>query len=154
MNPKITSILEDMRGQIAEYEEQLQPPATEEQIALLVERVRDELGAELPAEYLDLLRVVNGILWENLYFYSSEQTTSANDPEYTIAGFIEANAENRGEMDVFEGWLVFGYSGNMDTYVQELETGKFQILDQISLSVTKSFDTFDEFLESLLEYNL
>lgn len=154
MNVKITSIIEDMRGQLVEYDEQLQPPATGEQIAALTERAGSELGAELPPEYLDLLRVVNGILWENLYFYSTELTASANDPEYMIAGFIDANLENREEMDVFKGWLVFGYSGNMDTYIQDLETGKFQILDQISLSPTKSFDTFDELMESLLEYNL
>ena len=154
MNEKITKIIEKMRKGAAEYDEQLQPPASDEQIETLIVEAREKFGIELPAEYLEFLRTVNGLLWENLYMYASGGVPSANDPDYTIEGFIDANLENRDVSDEFNDLLVFGHSGNLDTYALEISSGKYQILDHGSLSLTKSFKTFDKLLLEVLRFNL
>lgn len=154
MNEKITAIIEKIRKKAAELNQRLQPPASDEQIETLIVEAREQLGNELPAEYVEFLRTVNGLLWDNLYMYASTNVPHTSDPEYMVEGFIDANLECRETFEPYNDLLLFGYSGNLDTYALELSSGKYQILDRGSLSPVKNFKTFDKLLLEILRFNM
>lgn len=153
MNEKINAIIEKTRKMAAKYNQHLQPPASDEQIETLVAEAREMLGVELPAEYLEFLRTVNGLYWDNLRMYASANIPQ-DDPNHPIEGVVDINLEFREAFEPYNDLLIFGYSGNLDTYVLEIPSGKFQILDQVSLSLTKNFKTFDKLLLEILRFNM
>src|SRR5688572_29761582 len=65
-------LLAEVRTEQARYGGHRQPPCTEERLALLRRRVREELGAELPDEYAAFLREQDGLNYNGLFIYASE----------------------------------------------------------------------------------
>jgi hypothetical protein len=154
MNSQLKELIERVRGEAAELNESLQPPATEMQIESLRQEAKRELNAILPEEYFEFLRIVNGLSWENLYIYASEKSPHATHPEDDhFDGFVYMNKAWR-TMPEDNDLLFFGESGNMDFYVQQISTGEFQILDHGSLSVTHRFKEFDELMIEALEIRM
>jgi hypothetical protein len=51
-----------------------QPPAADERIRDLRQRSRAELGADIPEEYAELLRLANGFDWNGMVVYAAETT--------------------------------------------------------------------------------
>lgn len=154
MNEKISTYIDKIRSSAAESNQKLQPPASDQQIADLSKKAEEYFGEKLPGEYFDLLRQANGLLWDNLYIYASETSPHAVEADYMVEGILDSNAECRETFEPYNDLIVFGYSGNLDYYVKEVSSGEFQILDKGSLSVNKSFKTFDELLVEVLKFNL
>jgi hypothetical protein len=147
------SLLDEVNRQQARYGEQMQPPASAQQITALQREAQKKLTADVPEEYLDFLRQTNGLVWENLIIYASQKSEIANQADSFIEGFVEENLAAR-DVEECKDLLIFGSSGNVDLYVKRISENQYQILDYTSLSVTKNVVNFDALVTEALQIRL
>lgn len=145
-------LLTQVGAEQARYGERSQPPATEERLESLKQRAREELGAEVPEEYADLLRTQDGLNHNGLFIYASETSPVAGGANATIEGFVEANLGWRDD-EFFRDYLVFG-EGNMDLYVRHRPTGQYQVLDRTPGNLIETHPSFEQLIAAALKSHL
>jgi hypothetical protein len=145
-------LLERVGQEQRRYGSALQPPSTEQQVQRVIERARVELGAELPVEYLDLLRLTNGLDWNGVVLYGTETLAIVGHADRTIAGVIDANLGFRDD-ERFQDLLVLGSDG-MNLYTCRISTRTFALLDEVPHELVDSTDTCDGLLSRALMRSL
>ena len=148
----MNAILDEVERQKNLLGEHMQPPCTEESIASLTRRARQEFGIEPPGSYLNFLRRTDGLDFNGTVFFASVISPYRGRPDLLLDGFIEANRRLR-EVPEDQKYLIFGESG-MEMYVMDLVTRKFDIVDQVSTDIYESFDSFEDLLEAGLRQKL
>jgi len=149
----ISSILqqfvEAIERQRSRWSEPLQPPASEEQVVRLLAMTTERLETELIVEYIDLLRVTNGIDENGLEVYATHTVRNiASDVigrELMVDGFVEKNLELRGDYQHFVDFLVFA-STTLYFHGMDLSTGKYWVLPKDSKTPSRVFSTFEELM--------
>ena len=117
MNQRLLDELEAARARCGE---QRQPACTDNRLEQLRRRVHEELGAELPDEYVAFLRSQDGLDHNGLFIYASETVPVVRTTTATIQGIVEANLGWR-DVEHLVAYLVFG-EGNLDLYARHLPT--------------------------------
>jgi hypothetical protein len=145
-------LLDELAAARARYGEQRQPPCTDDQLVRLRQRVREELGAELPDEYAAFLRGQDGLNHNGLFIYASETAPVVGARDATIQGIVEANLGWR-DVEQMVTYLVFG-EGNMDLYVRHLPTGAYQVIDRVPGNLIETHPSFDQLLAAALRSHL
>lgn len=145
-------LLTQIGAEQARYGERSQPPATEERLERLRQRAREELGAEVPEEYLDFLRTQDGLNHNGLFIYASEPSPVEGTTDATIDGLVEANLGWRDD-DFFKDLLVFG-EGNMDLYVRHLPTGEYRVIDRVPGNLIETHPSFKQLIAAALKSHL
>ena len=141
-------ILAEVAAVQARYGEQRQPPCPDERLADLRRRAHDELGAEIPDEYLAFLRMQDGLNHNGLFIYASETARVVGTAGATIEGFVDANQGWRAD-EHFTHYLIFG-EGNQDLYVRHLPTGAYQVIDRVPGNLVATHPTFEQLLTAAL----
>ena len=136
----------------ADYDSDIQPPATEEALLRLSQKTQNELGADLPESYLNFLRLTDGLIWDGLFIYSSEKTPIVGEPNEFMHPFVDTNLIWRSH-EPHKKFLFFG-DGDVSLYVYNLAEGHYEILDRPSETVIQTFPTFDEMLTEALRQRL
>lgn len=136
----------------ADYDSDIQPPATEEALARLRQRTRDELGAEIPEGYLDFLRLTDGLIWDGLFIYSSEKTPVVGEPDEFMHPFVDTNLIWR-DYEPHKNYLFFA-DGEISLFVYNIVLHRYEILDRPSETIISTFDTFDELITEALRQRL
>jgi SMI1-KNR4 cell-wall len=144
------SILKQVEAEQEKYGEKFQPPATDADILHLIDDAKKSLSADIPKEYVDFLKITNGLISENLNIYASQRILLVGYSDTYIDGFVEMNLIAR-DVEESKDLLIFGSSGNIDLYVQKLSTQEYEILDYTSLSLTKQVSSFDELMVEALK---
>lgn len=145
-------LLSEVEAAQAKYGGRMQPPCSGEQLARLRESVRRGLQAELPEAYAALLRRTDGLNWNGLFIYASEETAIVGAPDASIPGFAEMNVLYRDD-EWFDDLLVFG-EGNMDLYVRRISTGEYQVIDRVPGNVIETLPSFERLLAAAIEAHL
>jgi hypothetical protein len=122
----------------------LQAPATVEQIKTVFRRAREELGCDLPVEYADFLRRMNGLSSNGLVIYSSEETAIAGYTDRFIDGLVEANLAWRENPDHMP--FVFFGEGDISRYVLNCQNSRYQVLDYQTDTLIEQVPSFDQLL--------
>jgi hypothetical protein len=130
----------------------LQPPSTEEQVLQLAERSSNDLHAEPPQEFLDFLRLTNGLDWNGVVIYASDTIPIVGHPDRTIPDLVEMNLNYRDDSR-FADLLVLGSNG-MDLYTYRISNGVYEIYDEVPHELVDSFSTFDELMSKALTRSL
>jgi hypothetical protein len=130
------------------YGSALQPPATDEQIHRLVEQARVELRTDLPAAYLDFLRLTNGLDWNGVVLYGTATLPMVGHADRSIAGIVEMNLSARND-ERFDDLLVLGSNG-MDLYTVRVSTSRYEIYDEVPHELVDSTGTCAELLVKAL----
>jgi hypothetical protein len=133
-------LLEQIAQERSKYSESMQPPSTPEQISELCEKASVCLGIKLPIEYINFLKLTNGLDWNGLTIYASETSLIAGYCDRYIQGVIEANQIYRQSE---------GESG-MDAYIYYPDRNVYHITERISLRVINTFSSFSKMLSQLL----
>lgn len=123
------------------YDAGLAPPATEEALAVLQQRTREELHEDLPDEYLDFLRVTDGLRYNGLFLYGTDGDPAAEDPAALRNSFVENNLDWR-SYERRKKYLIFG-DGDISLYAYNLIEKRYELQDRSSGTVLMTFDTFD-----------
>jgi hypothetical protein len=134
------------------YGSALQPPSTEQQVQRLIERARVELGAELPVEYLDFLRMTNGLDWNGVVLYATETLPIVGHADRTIEGMVDANLGLRDD-ERFQDLLVLGSDG-MHLYTCRISVPVYALYDEVPHQLVDSTDTCDGLLTRALMRSL
>lgn len=145
-------LLDELEAARAGYGEQRQTPCTDDQLEQLRQRVREQLGAELPDEYAAFLRTQDGLNHNGLFIYASETAPVVGARDATIQGIVEANLVWR-DVEQMVTYLVFG-EGNMDLYVRHLPTGAYQVIDRVPGNLVETYGSFEQLLAAALRAHL
>jgi hypothetical protein len=130
----------------------LQPPAAGEQIQLLIERAQKELHTKPPVEYLNFLRVTNGLDWNGVVIYASDTAPIVGHPDRPIPDLVEMNLNYRDDSR-FDDLLVIGSNG-MDIYTYRISNGAYEIYDEVPHELVETIPTFDELMTKALNRSL
>jgi SMI1 / KNR4 family. len=130
----------------------LQPGCTSNQIDQLVKSVREMLGTTLPEDYIQFLSYTNGLMYNGLMIYSSQETVLQGRPDVCIWGIVEANLLHRSD-PFFNDFLVFG-QGNMDYYALYLPDNSYRIIDRVPGNVIDTLRSFEDLLVRAIADNL
>ena len=145
-------LLDELEATQARYGEQRQPPCTDHRVEHLRQRVREELGAELPDAYAAFLRARDGLNHNGLFIYASETAPIVGATNATIQGIVQANLAWRDD-EHFVNYLVFG-EGNMDLYVRHLPTGDYHVVDRVPGNLIETHPSFEQLLAVALRAHL
>ena len=119
------------------YGEKINAGATNAEIQLFINEVKKSLNIELPLEYADVLKVVNGLEFNGFILYGIDQYLLTKQQNQHINGLIENN-----KIWYENSWLkqyVFLGESSISWYVYNLTTGKYCELDNPSGSVNETF---------------
>ena len=118
-------------------------PASEDDITQCQEEL-DELGLEpLPQGYIDFLKINNGLAWNGIIFYSTDQVTEADNPDgFKLMDLVTMNDEFNDRFELDEKVLL-GIADD-DYYTYNIETKKYEVLEFSSRELMEEFDTFTD----------
>jgi hypothetical protein len=139
------SIIDEIIDILNEDEGAMIPrPASEKDIA---ECQKDliELGLEpLPQGYIGFLKKNNGLAWNGIVFYSTDQVTEADNPNgFRLMDLVTMNDEFNERYELDEKVLLG--RADEDYYTYNIETKKYEALELESREVWDEYDTFEDF---------
>lgn len=149
-------MIKDLLDTVAAWEKRFkqtpQPPASDDAVQDLRKRSQAELGADIPDEYAELLKVANGIDWNGMTFYATETSPvpgrEGKKPRF-VQGFVEQNKVWRG-YEPKKNFLVFGDSGD-EVYTYNLVDKAFQERDRQSDSLIRTHPTLEAMLAQAMD---
>ncbi|HET6975176.1 MAG TPA: YrhA family protein [Pyrinomonadaceae bacterium] len=134
------------------FDSEPQPPATEEELQLVVQNGSKQLHTELPGDYLHFLRLHNGLDWNGVVIYGAGSNPISKHADRSIADIVEMNLNYRDDPR-FADLLVLGSNG-MDIYTYRISTDRYEIYDEVPHELIESFPTFDELISKALSRSL
>lgn len=158
MNTTLRQLLTEIAGELADWDERMEPAASSVQLASLQADSISQLAYSLPADYLEVLAVHDGVDCNGIQLYASEphlENNSSDNPDYLKRGFVEANLIWR-EYEPNKNYIFFGESGDK-LYCHNLKLNQFEIVDRLTKALIyepATFGTFTELLEQLLKHML
>jgi len=130
----------------------LQPGCTKDQLDQLIKKVQKELGMTLPEGYIEFLSYTDGLLYNGLMIYASNESFLEGRRDLSIWGIIEANILHRSD-PFYNDFLVFG-QGNMDYYTLYLPDNSYRIIDRVPGNVIDILPSFDDLIVQAIEDHL
>ena len=158
MENTLRHLLSDIKAELVDFDEHMNASASAMQIAALQVASKSQLSYVLPAEYLELLAMHDGIDCNGIQLYASEpkiEDNGSGSPEYLKRGFVEANLIWR-DYEPNKQYAFFAESGDK-LYCHNLTADKFEIVDRVTKALIykpSSFGTFNKLLEQLLNHML
>jgi len=118
-------------------------PASDKDIAECQEDLI-RLGLEpLPQGYIDFLKKNNGLAWNGIIFYSTDQVTEADNPNgFRLMDLATMNDEFNDRYELDEKVLLG--RADEDYYTYNIETKMYEALELESREVWDEFDTFEK----------
>lgn len=134
--------LEKIEARKKVFGKKMRPSAAEADLARLSSRSLAELSMDIPQEYKDFLRVMDGLNFDGLFIYSTHSTD-----EYQH-GFVEMNLIWR-SYEVNEDSLLFADS-DINLYAYNLVEKRYELQDRPCGDAYETFETFDEMITEAL----
>ncbi len=117
--------------------------ASDEDIAQCQQDLVDLSLEPLPQGYIDFLKKVNGLAWNGIEFYSTDQIVEADNPtSFRLMDLVSMNDEFNDLYELDEKVLLG--RADEDYYTYNIETEKYEALELESREAWEEFDTFDE----------
>lgn len=134
------------------YGEQINSGASEVELAKFKLRVKEELQKDLPTEYSNVLKMVNGLEFNGFILYGIDEVLLEKKTNQHINGLISFNKiwyENEDQ----KKYLFLGES-NISWYVYDTNNERYIELDNPSGREMVIFKELDEILEKILSDSL
>lgn len=144
--------LEEIMQEEKKYGEEINSGISEEEAAIFVKEVEDELGLALPEDYIKILRTVNGIEFNGVILYGVDESILKEVPKRNVNGLIDCNKvwyENEWQKQ----YLFLG-EGSISWYVYDLKAEKYYELDNPSGEISEEFGDFEQMFDKMLEDSL
>lgn len=141
--------LEEIIQEEKRYGQKINQGISEEEAALFVKAVEDNLNITLPEDYIKVLREVNGIEFNGIILYGVDEPILKEVPDRYVNGLIDCNKvwyENEWQKQ----YLFLGES-SISWYVYDLKTQKYYELDNPSGEIGKEFISFEQMLDKMFE---
>ena len=134
------------------FNDKLNTTATDSEVQKLRERMKESFSIDLPSEYEEFLKTVNGLDFNGLVLYGVDSYLLDTERDESICGLIETN-EIWYENEFQKGYLFFGDS-NIAWFCKNLSDGTYLELDKPSGTVMNTYNDFNTMLEEALKITL
>ncbi|HIE8454169.1 TPA: YrhA family protein [Bacillus cereus] len=134
------------------FNDKLNTPATDSEVQKLRERMKESFNVDLPSEYEEFLKNVNGLDFNGLVFYGVDSYLLDTERDESICGLIETN-DIWYENEFQKEHLFFGDS-NIAWFCKSLSDGTYLELDKPSGTVMNTYNDFNTMLEEALKITL
>lgn len=124
------------------------PRASSTDIATLIAQVQRKFDHELPKQYLEFLRLSDGLNYEGLVVYDAKSTDERRTPPNFWQGFVYCNEQWRGNPENRQ-YLIFG-DDSISLHAQDLRDGQFKSMDKIAYERFETYDSFDDMITTAL----
>ena len=144
--------LEEIMQEEKKYGEEINSGISEEEAAIFVKEVEEELGLALPEDYIKILKTVNGIEFNGVILYGVDESLLKEAPKRDVNGLIDCNKvwyENEWQKQ----YLFLG-EGSISWYVYDLKAEKYYELDNPSGEISEEFSDFEQMFDKMLEDSL
>lgn len=148
MNSMWREKLEEVEKVLSKFNYKLDAPANKKEIQIFTDEVKKKFGFDLPEEYIDLLKVINGYEFNGFIIYGVDERLLEKKPDEHINGFIELSEiwyENEHQKQ-----YIFIGEDNISWYVYDFVSKKYVIVDKPGGDEMEYFDRFDEIIAKLL----
>jgi hypothetical protein len=92
MTPTVEQIVERVREVSVKFKQYLQPPADDAAIDELQRESKLRFALSVPARYVHLLRIADGVEWNGARFYACARRPFVDFPDVGIPGVLEKTA--------------------------------------------------------------
>ncbi|PEB52245.1 SMI1/KNR4 family protein [Bacillus pseudomycoides] len=134
------------------FNDKLNTPATNTEVHKLRERVKKSFNVDLPSEYEEFLKTVNGLDFNGLVIYGVDLSLLEAERDEQICGLIDTN-EIWYENEWQKIYLFLGDS-NIAWFCKNLSDGTYLELDKPSGTVMETYNDFNTMLEEALKTTL
>ncbi len=104
--------------------------------------------SDIPEDYIDFLHTTNGIYWAGIEFFGTKQT------EEKTTGYAITDIKTQNELYQAlnpQSTCVFVGRSDDDNFVYNSETKEYEIKDEFSGEIFKSFKTFEELFDYIVK---
>ena len=130
------------------YGEKVNIGATEEEIGMFFKEVKAELNVDLPNDYANILKLVNGLEFNGFILYGIDQSLLSKQPNQSINGLIEYNKiwyENE-----WQKKYIFIGESSISWYAYDFAECKYAELDNPSGRENEVFSSLEDMVEKIL----
>ncbi|WP_342715694.1 YrhA family protein [Bacillus paramycoides] len=131
------------------FNDKLNIPATDSDVQKLRERMKESFNVDLPSEYEEFLKTVNGLDFNGLVLYGVDSYLLDTEKDEQICGFIDTN-EICYENEFQKEYLFLGDS-NIAWFCKNLLDGTYLELDKPSGTVMNTYNDCNTMLEEALK---
>lgn len=140
-------ILQEVIDLKMQFGDQINPGATDEDMKKWLLACKTELNKEIPDEYLQFLKKINGIEFDGFILYGIDLEYVTQRPEVYINGLI---SNNKDWADISENEYLFIGDSSISWYVYGMSDEKYYELDKPSGDVIGVFESCNDLLEKVL----
>ena len=144
--------LEEVANTMKMFGEAVNEGLAEVDVHNFVATIEQELKCSLPIEYLEILKVVNGLEFNGSILYGADEQFTGSVPNQAINGLLDNNKvlyENEWQ----QRYLFLG-ENSVSWYVYDLQAKQYLELDNPSGGVMQAFACCEEMVERLLRVAL
>jgi len=118
-------------------------PASDDDIDECQQDLVDLSLEPLPQGYIDFLKKCNGLAWNGIEFYSTDQIVEADNPSsFRLMDLVSMNDEFN-DLYELDDKVLLGRADE-DYYTYDIETQKYETLELETHDAWEEFDTFEE----------
>ena len=132
-----------------DYGDSFNNSATDNEISKLKNSFFKKFGLELPTQYLEFLKYMNGIEFDGFIIFSIDKDIIDNNTNQQVEGIINFNEilyENEFNKD-----YIFLADSDISWYVYNIKDKNFNILDKPSGELMETYNDFYSMLDNILE---
>ncbi|MDM5187361.1 YrhA family protein [Bacillus sp. DX4.1] len=134
------------------FNSKLNTPATDTEVQRLREHVKESFHVDLPSEYEEFLKTVNGLDFNGLVIYGVDPSLLNTERDELICGLIDTN-----EIWYENEWQkIYLFLGDSDIawFCKNLSDGTYVELDKPSGTVMEIYNDFNTMIEAALQDHL
>ncbi|HFU7053823.1 TPA: YrhA family protein [Bacillus cereus] len=134
------------------FNDKLNTPVTDSEVQKLRERMKENFNVDLPSEYEEFLKTVNGLDFNGLVLYGVDSYLLDTERNESICGLIDTNGiwyENE-----FQKEYLFLGDSDIAWFCKKLSEGTYLELDKPSGTVMETYNDFNTMLEEALKPTL
>jgi len=146
----LKDILKKVAKEDAKYGGRPQPPAKAAELRRLKQEALDQLGYELPEDYVDFLEIVDGLDYDGVVLFGSSTKPLVDKPDIELEGFIEANERMRKDLEGADQYIFFG-TDNDEVLAFSFEKQEYLILDEVSFDPFESYYSYSQLVAAVLK---
>ncbi|HEX8349472.1 MAG TPA: YrhA family protein [Hymenobacter sp.] len=158
MDSVLLSLIAEIQTELEEYGDKMETPTPASRLAELREVTQQRFDYALPAIYVAVLELHDGISCNGIQLYASQdkvQITPEGRSRYLFGGLVEANEQWR-EFEPNRDFVFFAESGDR-LYCHNLLNNRFEIVDRITKELDDPADslaTCEQLLRVLFNHML
>ncbi|MDC2863493.1 YrhA family protein [Bacillus sp. BP-3] len=134
------------------FNDKLNTPATNTEVQKLKEHMKKNFNVDLPSEYEEFLKTVNGLDFNGLVLYGVDSSLLEKEKDEQVCGLIETN-EIWYENEFQKEYLFLGDS-NIAWFCKNLSDGTYLELDKPSGTVMNTYNDCNTMLVEALKITL